>query len=98
MYMTYEAEIRLEYTIPNYLDYYKKKDNSSCPVCSNSEIFYFINPFLEADVPIHKIHDLILERFNLDINPSTLAKHNNHYTVRFNPDVTVVSAGTCPRI
>ena len=81
-----ESEVRTRYSIPSYLkfDYSDKVDveNTPCPLCSNSELFLFISPFIEANVDYDKIIDLV-RKFDLIINKDIIDNHRSHYTTSF---------------
>lgn len=82
-----ESEIRSRYSIPNYLEFsYSDKSSidSPCPLCSNSDIFHFISPFIEASVDSDKLIELTRLKFNLLISKDIIGNHRSHYKVTFN--------------
>ncbi len=88
-----ESEIRIRHSIPNYLSFdFSEKSNksSSCPLCSNSDIFKYINPFIEANVPYDKVIDLIMSKFELLISKDIIDNHRLHYIVSFNSNNNLV--------
>lgn len=81
-----ESEIRTRYTIPSYLSFsYSDKSSidSPCPLCSNSDIFSFITPFVEATVDYDKIIELVRLKFNLLVNKDIIDNHRSHYKASF---------------
>lgn len=81
-----ESEIRIRHNIPNYLSFdYSEKSSvtSSCPLCSNSNIFNYINPFVEANVSCDKIIDLVMSKFDLLISKDIIDNHRLHYITSF---------------
>lgn len=84
--MLVEAALRLDYNIPSHLKYEKISNDDSCPLCSDSDIFYFIAPFIEGGVPPFKIKELIEEKFNKSYSEAIIINHQLHYKVLFDYD------------
>ena len=81
-----ESEIRTRYAIPSYLEFeYSDKSSidSPCPLCSNSELFSFISPFIEANVDCDKIIELVKLKYDLLISKDIIDNHRLHYKITF---------------
>jgi len=81
-----ESEIRTRYSIPSYLEFgYSDKSSidSPCPLCSSSDVFKFISPFIEASVDYDKIIELVKLKYNLLISKDIIDNHRSHYKVSF---------------
>lgn len=78
-----ESRLRLRHNIPDHLTYIIASD-AQCPICKDKDIFYYITPFIEADVPVEHIIELCLLKFGLKVSKDMINSHKSHYSVTFN--------------